>query len=119
MSRRLSPLAVVFLTVFIDLVGFGIVIPLVPLYAEAFHVAAPEFPIGRDIWQRQPGVFIRQGPVQAVTAPEVSPQAGQLEPPIRAIPTRELVAGQFGSTSIIATLAIHIFFWKKMELGQS
>ena len=36
MSRRLSPLAVVFLTVFIDLVGFGIVIPLVPLYAEAY-----------------------------------------------------------------------------------
>jgi len=35
-SRRLSPLAVVFLTVFIDLVGFGIVIPLVPLYAEAY-----------------------------------------------------------------------------------
>ena len=37
MSRRLSPLVVVFLTVFIDLVGFGIVIPLVPLYAEAYH----------------------------------------------------------------------------------
>jgi len=36
-TRRLSPLAVVFLTVFIDLVGFGIVIPLVPLYAEAYH----------------------------------------------------------------------------------
>ncbi len=36
MSRRLSPLAVVFLTVFIDLVGFGIVIPLVPLYAERY-----------------------------------------------------------------------------------
>ena len=36
MSRRFSPLAVVFLTVFVDLVGFGIVIPLVPLYAEAY-----------------------------------------------------------------------------------
>ncbi|HEX8273353.1 MAG TPA: MFS transporter [Longimicrobiaceae bacterium] len=31
-----SPLAVVFLTVFLDLVGFGIVIPLLPLYAERF-----------------------------------------------------------------------------------
>src|SRR5690606_3640083 len=31
-----SPLAIVFLTVFIDLVGFGIVIPLLPLYAERF-----------------------------------------------------------------------------------
>ena len=34
--RRRSPLAVVFLTVFLDLVGFGIVIPLMPLYAERF-----------------------------------------------------------------------------------
>ena len=33
---RRSPLLVVFLTVFLDLVGFGIVIPLLPLYAETF-----------------------------------------------------------------------------------
>jgi len=32
-----SPLAVVFLTVFIDLMGFGIVIPLLPIYAERMH----------------------------------------------------------------------------------
>lgn len=31
-----SPLAVIFLTVFIDLVGFGIVIPILPIYAERF-----------------------------------------------------------------------------------
>ncbi len=31
-----APLAVLFLTVFLDLVGFGIVIPLLPLYAETF-----------------------------------------------------------------------------------
>jgi MFS transporter, DHA1 family, tetracycline resistance protein len=31
-----SPLAVVFATVFLDLVGFGIVIPLLPLYAQRF-----------------------------------------------------------------------------------
>ena len=30
------PLAVIFVTVFIDLVGFGIVIPVLPLYAERF-----------------------------------------------------------------------------------
>lgn len=35
MVRR-SPLAVIFITVFIDLVGFGIVIPVLPLYAERF-----------------------------------------------------------------------------------
>jgi MFS transporter, DHA1 family, tetracycline resistance protein len=35
-----SPLAVVFVTVFLDLVGFGIVIPLLPLYAERFGAGA-------------------------------------------------------------------------------
>lgn len=30
-----SPLAIIFITVFIDLLGFGIVIPFLPLYAEA------------------------------------------------------------------------------------
>jgi multidrug resistance protein len=34
---RLSPLVIVFLTVFIDLIGFGIVIPLLPLYAKAHN----------------------------------------------------------------------------------
>jgi len=32
-----SPLLIVFLTVFVDLVGFGIVIPILPLYADAYH----------------------------------------------------------------------------------
>lgn len=36
MARPRSPLAVIFVTVFIDLVGFGIVIPVLPLYAERF-----------------------------------------------------------------------------------
>jgi MFS transporter, DHA1 family, tetracycline resistance protein len=35
-ARRLTPLTILFLTVFLDLVGFGIVIPLLPLYAEQF-----------------------------------------------------------------------------------
>lgn len=39
MSRRRSPLFVLFLTVFIDMVGFGIVIPVLPLYAERFHAS--------------------------------------------------------------------------------
>ncbi|HWM23977.1 MAG TPA: MFS transporter [Chthoniobacterales bacterium] len=37
MSRQRSPLFVLFLTVFIDMVGFGIIIPVLPLYAERFH----------------------------------------------------------------------------------
>lgn len=32
----MSPLAIIFLTVFIDLIGFGIIIPLTPFYAERF-----------------------------------------------------------------------------------
>lgn len=36
MSNHRSPLVVLFATVFIDLVGFGIVIPVLPLYAERF-----------------------------------------------------------------------------------
>ncbi len=41
--RRRSPLAVVFLAVFIDLVGFGIVIPLFPLYAERYQPSPMAF----------------------------------------------------------------------------
>lgn len=33
---RRSPLAILFVTVFVDLVGFGVMIPLLPLYAERF-----------------------------------------------------------------------------------
>jgi MFS family permease len=39
MAKTRSPLFVLFLTVFIDLVGFGIVIPILPLYAENFHAS--------------------------------------------------------------------------------
>jgi DHA1 family tetracycline resistance protein-like MFS transporter len=38
------PLLIIFLTIFIDLVGFGIVIPLLPFYAEEMH--ATPFDIG-------------------------------------------------------------------------
>jgi DHA1 family tetracycline resistance protein-like MFS transporter len=35
-----SPLAIIFVTVFIDLLGFGIIIPLLPFYAEAYGADA-------------------------------------------------------------------------------
>jgi MFS transporter, DHA1 family, tetracycline resistance protein len=35
-GRFLSPLLILFLAVFIDMVGFGIVVPVLPLYAERF-----------------------------------------------------------------------------------
>ena len=36
MTKRRSPLVIIFITIFIDLVGFGIVIPVLPLYAEKY-----------------------------------------------------------------------------------
>ena len=37
---RRSPVIVIFVTVFIDLLGFGIIIPLLPFYAESFGASA-------------------------------------------------------------------------------
>ena len=34
-----TPLLIIFITVFIDLLGFGIVLPILPRYAEHFHVS--------------------------------------------------------------------------------
>ena len=36
MTNKKAQLGIIFLTVFIDLVGFGIVIPILPLYAQHF-----------------------------------------------------------------------------------
>ncbi len=41
-----KPLIIIFITVFIDLVGFGIVIPLLPYYAETAPFNATPFEIG-------------------------------------------------------------------------
>jgi len=35
-----SPLAIIFITVFIDLIGFGIILPLLPYYAESYGASA-------------------------------------------------------------------------------
>lgn len=69
MSR---PLLVIFLTVFVNLVGFGIIIPLLPFYAETFGaspvvigllfaafslaqlIAAPALGVLSDRWGRRP-----------------------------------------------------------------
>jgi MFS transporter, DHA1 family, tetracycline resistance protein len=36
MAKSRSPLVIIFITIFIDLVGFGIVIPVLPLYAKMY-----------------------------------------------------------------------------------
>jgi DHA1 family tetracycline resistance protein-like MFS transporter len=37
--RSRKPLLVIFLTIFLDLLGFGLVLPLLPLYAESFRAS--------------------------------------------------------------------------------
>lgn len=39
MAKRRSPLVIIFITIFIDLVGFGIVMPVLPLYAEKYQAS--------------------------------------------------------------------------------
>src|SRR5580698_477565 len=39
---RKPSVGIIFLTVFIDLIGFGIIIPLLPLYGKAFHATGFE-----------------------------------------------------------------------------
>jgi putative SOS response-associated peptidase YedK len=56
-------------------------LPDAALYLEAFHVPAPTTPVGREVWPRQPGVFVRRTAGESEGAEEAA---------------RELVAGQFG-----------------------
>ncbi len=66
------PLLIIFLTIFVNLIGFGIIIPLLPFYAESFHasplvvgllfaayslsqlIAAPALGDLSDRWGRRP-----------------------------------------------------------------
>lgn len=67
------------------------------LYPDAFHVDAPAFTVGREVWPRQPGVFIRTtAQAQEAEEHEVAEAAEVADTPPRAPPSRELVAGQFG-----------------------
>ena len=75
------------------------------LYPEAFHVAAPVVPVGRAVWPRQPGVFIRAAQAagaQETAAIEAAAEAAEgtaaadVDQPAREALVRELVAGQFG-----------------------
>ena len=73
------------------------------LYAEAFGIAPPEALLGKEVWPRQPGFFIRKAFVAA--EPGLAPaSASDTEPEAAAAPTSappsplvlELAHGQFG-----------------------
>lgn len=66
------------------------------LYPDAFHVAAPALAVGREVWPRQPGVFIRAAQAQEAEEHEEAEKAADADMPPREPPARELVAGQFG-----------------------
>src|SRR5207245_11107040 len=59
-----SPLFVIFTTVFIDLVGFGIVIPVLPFYAEGTRFGATPREVGL--------LFASYSVMQLVFAPVVA-----------------------------------------------
>jgi len=68
------------------------------LYPEAFGVAAPETAVGRDVWPRQAGVFIRKAQNTAAPA-EADPVPADpgSEPLAQQAPlVLELAGGQFG-----------------------
>ena len=66
------------------------------LYPDAFRVAAPALTVGRDVWPRQPGVFIRAAPARETEEAADAAEAADADKPPRELPSRELVAGQFG-----------------------
>jgi putative SOS response-associated peptidase YedK len=73
------------------------------LYAEAFGIAPPDALLGKEVWPRQPGFFIRKALVPVEQA-QVSRPESCAEDPSDAVPTpapasplvMEMLQGQFG-----------------------
>jgi DHA1 family tetracycline resistance protein-like MFS transporter len=57
MPKSRSPLVIIFITIFIDLVGFGIVIPVLPLYAERYGASETTVGILLAIYSAMQFVF--------------------------------------------------------------
>jgi len=73
------------------------------LYAEAFGIAPPEALLGKEVWPRQPGFFIRKAFVAAeqglAPAPLTAPESEAGAAPVSASTSpmvMELAQGQFG-----------------------
>lgn len=73
------------------------------LYAEAFGIAPPEALLGKEVWPRQPGFFIRKAFVVAEQglepASEIAPESKAVAAPVSAPASPllvELAQGQFG-----------------------
>lgn len=69
------------------------------LYAESFGVAAPEQRLGKDVWPRQLGLFIRQASSAQTQADDILQSAtAELNDPSdrKSLASRMLDQGQFG-----------------------
>ena len=71
------------------------------LYAEAFGIAPPQALLGKEVWPRQPGFFIRKAFVAAeqtlASVSETTPETEVTPQPVPASPlVMELAQGQFG-----------------------
>ncbi len=75
------------------------------IYPDAFRVDAPAIAVGREVWPRQPGAFIRAAQAQqnneienadAAENAETAEEDADADKSPRELPSRELVAGQFG-----------------------
>ena len=71
------------------------------LYAEAFGIAPPQALLGKEVWPRQPGFFIRKAFVAAeqtlASVSETTPETEVAPQPVPASPlVMELAQGQFG-----------------------
>ena len=79
------------------------------LYSDVFRVEAPALPVGRSVWPRQPGVFIRQVSVpdagsnpdpgpdsNGESTAEPNPADGDVPPAEADKAENALIAGQFG-----------------------
>jgi putative SOS response-associated peptidase YedK len=64
------------------------------LYPDVFGVPAPEAPVGRELWPRQPGVFIRRSQGDAPAAVEPPDTIGAATEPAALV--LDPVIGQFG-----------------------
>jgi len=53
-----SPLAIVFLTVALDLLGFGLIIPVAPYYAQHFHASETEVALLGTVYSAMQFVFV-------------------------------------------------------------
>lgn len=53
-----SPLAIIFLTVALDLLGFGLIIPVAPYYAQHFHATETEVALLGTIYSAMQFIFV-------------------------------------------------------------